>query len=98
MVKNSRRWLVAWVQTIGKKNGQRKMELPPRQYRALCSICDTFLPAAPGWPSAVERGVPEALAAALDFNPRTTYRWEFVNLLDVWDSFLHTLIAMGSWS
>ena len=62
------------------------MELTPRQYRALCSICDTFLPAAPGWPSAVERGVPAALAAALDFNPRVIDRWEFLNLLDVWDS------------
>jgi hypothetical protein len=50
------------------------MELTPRQHRALCSICDTFLPAAPGWPSAVEQGVPEALAAALDFNPRAIDR------------------------
>jgi choline dehydrogenase-like flavoprotein len=74
------------------------MELTPRQHRALCSICDTFLPAAPGWPSAVERGVPDALAAALDFNPRTMYRWEFVNLLDVWDSSWHSFFEVGSWS
>ena len=74
------------------------MELTPRQYRALCSICDTFLPAAPGWPSAVERGVPDALAAALDFNPRTIYRWEFVNLLDIWDSSLHSFMEVGNWS
>ena len=74
------------------------MDLTPRQYQALCSICDAFLPAAPGWPSAVERGVPDALAAALDFNPRTIYRWEFVNLLDVWDSSLHSFFEVGSWS
>ena len=73
------------------------MELTPRQYRALCSICDTFLPAVPGWPSAVERGVPDALAAALDFNPRTTYRWEFVNLLDLWDTHLHSFVEAGHW-
>src|SRR5258706_8147681 len=74
------------------------MELTPRQHRALCSICDTFLPAAAGWPSAVERGVPEALAAALDFNPRAIYRWEFLNLLDIWDSSLHSFVEAGSWS
>src|SRR5229473_269107 len=74
------------------------MELTPRQYRALCSICDTFLPAAPGWPSAVERGVPAALATALDFNPRTAYRWEFVNLLDLWETYLHSFIEAGHWS
>src|SRR5258707_7456857 len=74
------------------------MELTPRQHRALCSICDTFLPAAPGWPSAVERGVPDALAAALDFNPRAIYRWEFLNLLDIWDSSLHSFVEAGSWS
>ena len=74
------------------------MELTPRQHRALCSICDTFLPAAPGWPSAVEQGVPEALAAALDFNPRAIDRWEFLNLLDLWDSSLHCFIEAGHWS
>jgi long-chain-alcohol oxidase len=74
------------------------MELTARQHRALCSIGDTFLPAAPGWPSAVERGVPEALAAALDFNPRAVDRWEFLNLLDLWDSSLHSFMEVGTWS
>jgi choline dehydrogenase-like flavoprotein len=74
------------------------MELTPRQHRALCSICDTFLPAAPGWPSAVERGVPDALAAALDFNPRAVDRWEFLNLLDLWDSSIHAFVEVGQWS
>jgi len=74
------------------------MELTARQYRALCSICDAFLPAAPGWPSAVERGVPAALAAALDFNPRVVDRWEFLNLLDFWDSRLHSFLEVGSFT
>ena len=73
------------------------MELTPRQHRALCSICDTFLPAVPGWPSAVERGVPDALGAALDFNPRAVDRWEFLNLLDLWDSSIHSFIEVGHW-
>ena len=73
------------------------MELTPRQHRALCSICDTFLPAAPGWPSAVERGVPDGLATALDFNPRAVDRWEFLNLLDLWDSSIHSFIEVGRW-
>lgn len=74
------------------------MELTPRQYRALCSICDALLPAAPGWPSATQRGVPEALAAALDFNPRVVDRWEFLNLLDVWDSPLHSFLELGTFT
>jgi long-chain-alcohol oxidase len=73
------------------------VELTPRQHRALCSICDTFLPAAPRWPSAVERGVPDALATALDFNPRAVDRWEFLNLLDLWDSSIHSFIEVGHW-
>jgi len=73
------------------------MELTPRQHRALCSICDTFLPTAPGWPSAVERGVPDALATALDFNPRAVDRWEFLNLLDLWDSSIHSFVEVGHW-
>jgi choline dehydrogenase-like flavoprotein len=74
------------------------MELTPRQYHALASICDAFFPAAPGWPSASERGVPEALASALDHNPRVTHRWEFLNLLDVWNSPLHSLCELGTFT
>jgi len=74
------------------------MELTSSQHHVLCAICDAFLPAAPGWPSAVERGVPEALAAALDFNPRVIDRWEFLNLLDFWDSPLHSFFAVGSFT
>ena len=74
------------------------MELTERQYQALCAICDAFLPAVPGWPSAVELGVPQALAAALDFNPRVIDRWEFLNLLDLWDSPLHSFFEVGSFT
>ena len=45
----------------------------------------------------MERGVPDALAAALDFNPRVIDRWEFINLLDFWDSSLYALLELGSW-
>jgi choline dehydrogenase-like flavoprotein len=74
------------------------MELTPRQYRALRAICDAFLPSAPGWPSATDRGVPDALAAALDFNPRVIDRWEFLNLLDLWDSRLHSFFEVGTFT
>jgi len=71
------------------------MQLTPRQKQALESICETFLPHAEGWPSAVEMGVPEALAEALDFNPRTHGRAQFLNLLDVWNSKLHAFLLAG---
>jgi len=75
------------------------MQLTPRQQNALESICDTFFPRTEilshgeGWPSAVDVGVPEALAKALDFNPRTRERAQFLNLLDVWDSKLHAFFT-----
>ncbi len=71
------------------------MQLTPRQKHALESICETFLPRAEGWPSAVDMGVPEALAKALDFNPRTHGRAQFLNLLDMWDSKLHAFLLAG---
>jgi choline dehydrogenase-like flavoprotein len=73
------------------------MQLTPRQKHALESICETFLPKAEGWPSAVEMGVPEALAEALEFNPRTRDRAQFLNLLDAWDSKLHAFLAVGEY-
>ncbi len=73
------------------------MQLTPRQKHALASICETFLPSAEGWPSAVELGVPEALAEALEFNPRTEERAQFLNLLDVWDSRLHGFVLAGEY-
>jgi long-chain-alcohol oxidase len=71
------------------------MNLTPRQQRALESICETFLPKADGWPSALELGIPGAIAGALDFNPRSNDRAQFLQLLDLWDSKFHSLFALG---
>lgn len=73
------------------------MQLTPRQKHALESICETFLPATAGWPSAVEMSVPDALTEALDFNPRTQDRAQILNLLDVWDSKLHAFLFAGEY-
>ncbi|HLZ11097.1 MAG TPA: FAD-dependent oxidoreductase [Candidatus Acidoferrum sp.] len=71
------------------------MQLTPRQKHALEAICETFFPKKEGWPSAVEMGVPEALAEALELNPRTRDRAQFSNLLDIWDSKLHGFLLAG---
>jgi long-chain-alcohol oxidase len=73
------------------------MDLSPRQRRALQSICDTFAPASAGWPSASELGIPSAIAEALDLNPRPGERAQFLQLLDIWDSHLHSLFTVGQW-
>ena len=73
------------------------MQLTPRQKHALEAICETFFPSCGGWPSAVEMGVPDALAEALDFNPRTRDRAQFLNLLDIWDSKLHGFLLAGEY-
>src|ERR1700722_10940544 len=74
------------------------MNLTPRQQRALQSICDTFLPPSADWPSASEFGIPAAIAKALDRNPRPGERAQFLQLLDLWDSHLHSLLTIGRWS
>jgi long-chain-alcohol oxidase len=71
------------------------LNLTPRQKRALENICDTFLPPAEGWPSALELGIPEAIIDALDFNPRSKDRAQILQLLDFWDSSLHSLFTIG---
>ena len=71
------------------------MDLTLRQKRALESICETFLPPAEGWPSALELGIPEAISDALDFNPRVKDRAQLLQLLDLWDSRLHSLLTVG---
>src|SRR5579859_4388530 len=73
------------------------MQLTPRQKHALEAICETFFPSSDGWPSAVEMGVPGALAEALDSNPRTRDRAQFLNLLDIWDSKLHGFLLAGEY-
>jgi len=71
------------------------MKLSPRQQRVLHSICDTFAPAENGWPAASELGIPGAIASGLDFNPRAADRAQFLQLLELWDSRLHSLLAVG---
>ena len=76
------------------------MNFTPRQQRALQSICDTFAPPSPsaGWPSASELGIPAAIAKALDLNPRSGERAQFLQLLDLWDSHLHSLLTVRRWA
>jgi long-chain-alcohol oxidase len=71
------------------------MKLSSRQQHVLESICDTFLPRAEGWPSASDLGIAGAIASALDFNPRSNDRAQFLRLLDLWDSKLHGLFTVG---
>lgn len=73
------------------------MNLTARQERALRSICDTFAPPSADWPSASEAGVPQAIVKGLEFNPRAAKRKEFLQLLDIWDTHLHSLLAAGKW-
>ncbi len=71
------------------------MNLTSRQQHALVSICDTFLPAFDEWPSASDLNIPSAIAGALDFNPRSNDRAQLLQLLDLWDSQLHSLFTVG---
>ena len=70
------------------------MKLTSRQQHALQLICDTFAPAADGWPSASELGVPQAIADAMDFNPRRGDHKQFLQLLNFWDSQFHSVISI----
>jgi choline dehydrogenase-like flavoprotein len=74
------------------------MNLTSRQQKALEAICDTFAPASGGWPSARELGIPAAIADAIEFNPRQEERAQFLQLLELWDSHLHSLVTVGRWS
>jgi long-chain-alcohol oxidase len=71
------------------------MKLSASQQRALHSICDTFAPAEDGWPSASDLGIPAAIASHMAASPRTTDRAEFLQLLAIWDSRLHSLLTAG---
>ena len=61
------------------------MQLSRRQRRALDAICDTFVPAADGLPSATAAGVPDAILRALDRAPRDADRRALAQLLSLWD-------------
>jgi long-chain-alcohol oxidase len=71
------------------------MKLTARQRRALVSICDTFAPESEAWPSASALGVPQAIADAMDRNPRAADHQQFQQLLDLWDSSLHSVLTVG---
>ena len=62
------------------------MQLSSRQRRSLTAICDTFAPGVDGVPSASALGVPDAIASALDANPRAAERKQFAMLLTAFDS------------
>jgi long-chain-alcohol oxidase len=74
------------------------MNLTSRQRHALESICDTFAPPSADWPSASEMGIPAAISKALDLNPRPGERAQFLQLLDLWDSHLHSLLTARRWT
>ena len=59
------------------------------------SLCDTFAPAADGWPSASDLGIPAAIVNSLSASPRANQRDEFLQLLNLWDSRLHSLFTVG---
>jgi len=71
------------------------MNFSPKQRHALKDICNTFAPSGDGWPSASELGVPDAIARGLEFAPRASVRAQFLQLLDFWDSRLHSLVTTG---
>jgi choline dehydrogenase-like flavoprotein len=71
------------------------MKLSPRQHRALTAICDTFAPGANGLPSGSELGAPDAIAQALDLNPRAAERKQTAQLLGLWDTAALTALGGG---
>jgi long-chain-alcohol oxidase len=72
-----------------------RSELSPRARRALDAICDTFAPGGDGLPSATELGVPDALLALVERNPRAAERRQVSQLLGVWDTRLLCAVAGG---
>jgi long-chain-alcohol oxidase len=71
------------------------LALSNRARAALDAICDTFAPGGDGLPSAVELGVPEALVALVERNPRAAERKQVAQLLGLWDSRVLCAIAGG---
>ena len=69
------------------------MKVEGRALRALESICDTFAPAANGFPSAAEVGVAQAVIDAVALNPRESERKQVAQLLGLWDS--RPITALG---
>jgi long-chain-alcohol oxidase len=71
------------------------MNLSDRGWRALGAICDTFAPGEEGLPSATDMQVPEAVLAAVAFNPREAERKQVAQLLSLWDTAPVTAIGGG---
>ena len=78
---------------IATVNGQPTLKA--RQRRALEAICDTFAPGDHLAPSATELGVPDALMAAVELNPRAAELNQVCQLLSLWDTALVTAIGGG---
>ena len=66
-----------------------------RAQRALDAICDTFVPAQDGLPSATALGVPAAVLGAVAMNPRRSERKQVAQLLSLWDTALLTAVGGG---
>jgi long-chain-alcohol oxidase len=81
------------IRGIATVNGQPTLKA--RQRRALEAICDTFAPGDNVTPSATELGVPDALLAAVELNPRAAERNQVRQLLSLWDTALVTAIGGG---
>lgn len=71
------------------------MKLSAKGRAALDAICDTFAPGGDGLPSATDAGVPEALLALVQRNPRAAERNQVGQLLGLWDTRLLSAIAGG---
>jgi long-chain-alcohol oxidase len=69
--------------------------LSSRARGALDAICDTFAPGGDGLPSATELGVPKALTALVERNPRAAERRQVSQLLGLWDARLLSAVAGG---
>jgi long-chain-alcohol oxidase len=74
------------------------MDLSPRQRRSLAAICDTFAPGIDGVPSASALGVPEAIAEAVDLNPREVERKALKVALGALDTKAMTAAGGGGWN
>jgi long-chain-alcohol oxidase len=74
------------------------MDLSPRQRRSLAAICDTFAPGIDGVPSASALGVPEAIAEAVDLNPREVERKALKVALGALDTRAMTAAGGGGWN
>lgn len=74
------------------------MQLSPRQRRSLTAICDTFAPGQDGVPSGGALGVADAIAEAVELNPRAAERKQLGLLLAAFDAKPLTALGGGGWN